>query len=209
MVDGGRLLAFEGIDGSGKSTQLARCAEWLGTRPGAPAPIVAREPGGTPLGEAVRELLLADGAIGPLAETLLYMAARAELYERVVLPALAEGRTVILDRSHYSTVAYQGAGLAVDGATIDSFVRSVTGGRLPDRVVLLDLAGDEAARRLLARREGAPDRIESRDAAYFERVGEAYRDLARRDPGRFVVVDACGTPDEVAGRVQKGLAGVV
>jgi dTMP kinase len=209
MVGSGRLLAFEGVDGSGKSTQLTRCARWLQAGAGAPAPLVAREPGGTPLGEAVRELLLAGGAVGPLAETLLYMAARAELYQRVVLPALAEGRTVLLDRSHYSTAAYQGGGLQVDERTIDALTQVVTGGRLPDRVVLLDLPPHEAARRLAARPGDGPDRIERRDPAYFERVGAAYRDLARRDPRRFAVVDAAGTPDDVARAVQEALADVV
>ncbi|MHC5210094.1 MAG: dTMP kinase [Planctomycetota bacterium] len=209
MVGGGLLLAFEGVDGCGKSTQWTRCLEWLSARPDMPAPLAAREPGGTPLGESVRELLLEGGSMGPLAETLLYMAARAELYEGVILPALAQGRTVVLDRSHYSTAAYQGGGLAVDGGTIDVLTRVVTGGRLPDRVVLLDLPSAEAAQRLEARLGEAPDRIESRDAAYFERVAAAYRDLARRDPERFVVVDACGTPDDVERRVQEALGDVV
>jgi dTMP kinase len=208
MVGAGRLLAFEGVDGSGKSTQLARCAAWLAGRPGGSEPLVAREPGGTPLGERVRELLLAGCGMGPLAETLLYMAARAELYQREVLPALAEGRTVLLDRSHYSTLAYQGGGLAVDAGAIEALARLVTGGRLPDRVVLLDLPADEAARRLQAREAAAPDRIERRDAAYFERVGAAYRALARREQGRFVVVDGRGEPDEVARRVREALADV-
>jgi dTMP kinase len=213
MVAAGRLLAFEGVDGSGKSTQWSRCVAWLqaraAERPVAPPPLAAREPGGTPLGEALRELLLAGGPLGPLAETLLYMAARAELYEREVLPALAAGRTVVLDRSHYSTAAYQGAGLAVDDGAIDALTRLVTGGRLPDRVVLLDLAAEEAAGRLATRPAGPRDRIERRDTAYFGRVVDAYRELARREPGRFVVVDARGTPEAVAVRVQQALADVV
>ena len=199
----GLLLAFEGLDGCGKSTQIERLHQRLqaaGVRVRA-----LREPGGTELGEAVRDLLLHGGARTPQAEMLLYMAARAELYERVVLPALAAGETVLLDRSQYSTAAYQGAGLGLPVDGILSLAEHAVGGRWPERVVLLDL--DPAAAR--ARLPESKDRIESRDAAYFLRVAQGFRALAAREPARFRVVDARGNPDEVAARVAAALADVL
>jgi len=202
-VSDGLLLAFEGLDGCGKSTQIARLEKRLAAA-GRRARIV-REPGGTELGEAVRELLLGGGAITPQAEMLLYMAARAEGYERVVLPALAAGEIVLLDRSQYSTAAYQGAGLALPVERILELAGQAVQGRWPDRVLLFEL--DPAAAR--ARLKGGPDRIERRDAAYFGRVAAGFAELARREPGRFRVVDATGTPEEVAARVDAALADVL
>ncbi|MHC4844598.1 MAG: dTMP kinase, partial [Planctomycetota bacterium] len=172
-----------------------------------------REPGGTPLGEAVRELLLAGDAIGARTEMLLYMAARAELYERVVLPALSAGETVLVDRSLYSTAAYQGDGLGLEQEDILAVGRQATAGRLPDRVVLLDIDPAAASARLGGRDAddggGDTDRIESRGGAYFERVAGAYRRLAAEDPARFVVVDADGSPEDVAAAVREALSDVL
>jgi dTMP kinase len=136
---------------------------------------------------------------------LLYMAARAEGYERVVLPALAAGEVVLLDRSQYSTVAYQGAGLLLPIEPILALADRVVHGRWPDRVLLFEM-DPAAARARLAR---GKDRIERRDAAYFERVATGFRELAAREPARFVVLDARGTPDEVAARVSAALADVL
>ena len=211
MSGPGLLIAFEGLDGSGKSTQVRLCAEWLASAPSRAAspPLVLREPGGTALGESIRALLLGEAAMGALAETLLYQAARAELYEHVVLPALARGETVLLDRSHYSTWAYQGAGLGVDRGMIEAVTRAVTRGRMPDRVVLLDVPPGLALERLAARGEGAPgDRIEQRDERFFARTAEGYRELARSAPERFVVVDGRGSAAEVARAVQRALSDV-
>lgn len=210
----GLLLAFEGLDGSGKSTQVQLCADWLAQRPAreraSSRPLVLREPGATPLGESIRALLLGERAMGALSETLLYQVARAELYEHVVLPALERGETVLLDRSHYSTWAYQGAGLGVDQAMIEQVTRIVTRGRLPDRVVLLELPPELAVARLARRTEGAPgDRIEQRDTAFFARVAAGYRQLAQAEPQRFTVVDGSGTAATVARAVQEALADVV
>lgn len=199
----GRLLAFEGLDGCGKSTQLLRLARRLeaaGVRVRA-----LREPGGTELGEAVRDLLLRGGAIGPQAEMLLYMAARAELYERSVLPALAAGETVLLDRSQYSTAAYQGAGLGLPVEDILALADKVVRGRWPDRVLVLDLPPELARARLPA----GKDRIERRDADYFARVAAGFRALVAREPARLRLLDARGTPEEVAARVAAALADVV
>lgn len=213
MVERGLLLAFEGIDGCGKTTQ-ARCLhEWLvEQRPDCRTHLL-REPGGTPLGESVRELLLSGGPIGARTEMLLYLAARAELYERVVLPALGAGETVLVDRSLYSTAAYQGDGLGLDASQILELGRQATRGRLPDRVVLLDIGPQTARARLGGRepRDGGieADRIEARDEAYFDRVAAAYRRLAAEDSARFVVVDGDRDPDDVANAVREALVDVL
>lgn len=189
----GLSIALEGLDGSGKSTQLARLQDWAAARQPGREILLVREPGATPLGERVRELLLRGPAMGALAETLLYMAARAELYERVVLPALERGALVLLDRSVYSTVAYQGGGLGLDGPAIQALGRWATRERLPDRVLILALAPARAAARSRAPR----DRIESRDQGYFERVARSYADLARAEPERVRVVEGDAPPDDV------------
>ncbi len=197
----GLLIAFEGVDGCGKTTQIDRCRAWLAARRPERDVFVLREPGGTPLGERVREVLLDGEVVGPKAEMLLYMAARAQLYDAVVLPALEDGHAVILDRSHYSTAAYQGHGLGLDVGAIMRLATLATGGRAPDRVVLLDLDPAVARRRLT----GAADRIEQRDEAYFGRVAAGYRALAEAEPRRFVVVDAAREPDAVAADIAAGL----
>lgn len=201
--DPGLLLAFEGVDGCGKGTQIGRLAGWLEQNAPGRRLHVLREPGGTELGERVREVLLHGDGCAPLTEMLLYMASRAELYASRVLPALAAGDVVILDRSHYSTAAYQGAGLGLDEADILDLAARVIRGRHPDRVILLDLPADRAR----ARRAGEQDdRIESRDDAYFASVAEAYRRFARSEPERFVVIDGDASPDDVAAAVRRGLA---
>ena len=200
------FFSFDGLDGVGKSTQMRLFCQWLEEQ--GREVVVCRDPGSTPLGERVRSLLLDSDDATPISlrsEMLLYMAARAELYERVVLPALAAGETVLLDRSQYSTAAYQGAGLGLPVDGILSLAEHAVGGRWPERVVLLDL--DPAASR--ARLPESKDRIESRDAAYFLRVAQGFRALAAREPARFRVVDARGTQDEVAARVAAALADVL
>jgi len=202
----GLSLALEGIDGCGKSTQAGRLIEWIRSRDPSREVLQVREPGATPLGEQVRELLLRGGELGSLAEMLLYMASRAELYERVVGPALERGALVLLDRSYYSTVAYQGAGLGLDRERILALSRWVTAGQAPDRVLLLRLPVSVAAGRLAA---GEDDRIESREQAYFERVAAAYDALAAAEPARFVVLDATSAPDAVFAAVTEALDDLV
>ncbi len=207
MSGDGVLVAFEGIDGCGKSTQGAALVERL--RASGPREVLAvREPGGTAFGERVREMLLHGGAIDPLTETLLYMASRAELYAGCVLPALARGAIVVLDRTHWSTAAYQGGGLGVDEALILATARAATRDREPDRILLLDVPVEAALGRLGATGAG-PDRIEARGAAYFERVRAAYLRYARAAPGRFAVLDGTASEAEVARAVDEALRVVV
>lgn len=206
MVERGLLIAFEGIDGCGKSTQAVRFLERVTERI-APRPAqLLREPGGTDFGEQVRELLLHGGAIDSLTETLLYMASRAELYAQHILPALDRDELVVLDRTHYSTMAYQGGGLDVDESFILQLARATTRGREPDRIVLIDVPVDAAGVRLGAAFRAGPDRIEARGAEYFERVRAAYLRYAREQPERFVVVDGSLSIDDVAEVVDDSLA---
>jgi dTMP kinase len=232
----GLFITFEGVDGSGKSTQLGLLADAL-TRAGFDV-LTTREPGGTALGEAVRAVLLdADHtAMTPRAETLLYAAARAQLVQEVVRPALEAGFVVLCDRYLDSSLAYQGYGRGL--ATVDVVTLNVwaTECLFPDLTLLLDV--DEATRRgrLDATRRavaeapktpqvgerldvgaaleasetaeiaetaaGFPDRLESEDAAFFERVAEGYRRLAADHRHRIRVVDGSGGQEEVAARVR-------
>lgn len=195
----GLLIAFEGIDGCGKSTQAASFLERMRRQPLHREAQLLREPGGTEFGERVRELLLHGGVMDALTETLLYMASRAELYVQRVLPALERDELVVLDRTHYSTMAYQGSGLDVDEEFIMQMARAATKGREPDRIVLIDLPVEEATARMAAGSAEAPDRIEARGDAYFEQVRAAYLRYAEADPERFRVVDgACGQDDVAA-----------
>jgi dTMP kinase len=196
MGEPGRLVAFEGVEGAGKSTQLdlLRCElERRGREV-----VVTREPGGTPAGERVREVLLDPGVeLHPRAEALLFAAARAQLVEQVIRPALERGAVVLCDRYLDSSLAYQGSGRGLGRAPVEEVNRFATGGLLPHLVVLLDLDPADG----LARRRGARDRIEVEDLAFHRRVRDAFRELAAGDPGRFAVVDAAGPVDRVAAEV--------
>jgi len=211
MGDPGRLIAFEGVEGSGKSTQLELLRRVLegrggpGDRRGGPPlsqgreVVVTREPGGTPAGERVRSVLLdPEVELHPRAEALLFAAARAELVEAVIRPALERGAVVLCDRYLDSSLAYQGAARGLGQGPVEEVNRFATGGLLPDLVVLLDL--DPASG--LRRRAGALDRIEAQDLGFHRRVREAFRDLAAADPARFAVVDATAPVPEVAVQVQ-------
>ena len=194
-------MTFEGTEGSGKSTQV----ELLGRALSGLDPVVVREPGGTPLGERVRELLLHGDAITPQAETFLFMAARAELLARVIEPTLASGRVVIADRYHDSTLAYQGGGRGAAVAWPDHFPR-------PDLTFLLALPAEAGLARLDP--DGsARDRMESEGIAFHRAVGIAYDRLAAGEPGRFVRLDATRPPEEihqsVLDRVASRLKGAV
>lgn len=204
MGDPGRLIAFEGVEGSGKSTQLELLRRLLEGR--GRDVVVTREPGGTPAGERVRALLL-DPAVElhPRAEALLFAAARAELVEAVIRPALERGAVVLCDRYLDSSLAYQGEARGLGRDPVSQVNRFATGGLLPDLVVLLDL--DPAAG--LARRARDPDRIEAQDLGFHRRVRDAFRDLAAAEPGRFAVVDAAAPVTEVADRVQAAVFGVL
>ncbi|MCH2634915.1 MAG: dTMP kinase [Acidimicrobiales bacterium] len=191
----GKYIAFEGWEASGKSTQARLLSQRLDA-------VLTREPGGTALGLAIRDLLLGNGpAPTERAEALLFAADRAQHLAEIVEPALAEGRDVITDRSYGSTLAYQGYGR---GQSIEELMRLVewtSGGLLPDLVVLLTVAVDTADGRLGDQR----DRMESEDGDFATRVVEGFTALAEADPDRWVVVDGAGSIEEVAARVAKAV----
>ncbi len=194
------LIAFEGIDGSGKTTQaeiLSRrlSAEGIGNE-------VVREPGGTKLGEGVRELLLhrTDLKINPVAEFLLFSASRAQLIRERVAPALKAGKSVILDRYFYSSVAYQGFGRGIPTSEIESVSQFATGGRLPDVVFLVRLDLETALRRRrLAGRQA--DRMEDAEVEFFKRVIRGFEECARKDPDRFITIDGTLAAESVSERI--------
>ena len=184
----GRFLIIEGVDGSGKSTQLPRVGDWL-RRYGVET-LVTREPGGTPLGESLRALLLDPQFEGmsSSAELLVMFAARAEHLEKRIAPALAGGVWVLCERFTDATFAYQGGGRNVDPARIAALEDAVQGDIRPDLVIVLDLPVEIGLRRVA--RRGATDRFEHEDVEFFRRVREVYLDRARKHPERYTVVDA-------------------
>ena len=192
----GALIAFEGVEGAGKSTQLDLLRDELERR--GHEVVVTREPGGTPVGERVRAVLL-DPAVDldPRAEALLFAAARAQLVEQVIRPALERGAVVLCDRYLDSSLAYQGGGRGLGRGPVEEVNRFATGGLLPDLVVLLDLDPAEGLGRHAARR----DRIEVEGLGFHRRVRDAFRELAAGDPDRFAVVDGAAPADRVAAGV--------
>ncbi|MFM7321718.1 MAG: dTMP kinase [Armatimonadota bacterium] len=188
----GRFITFEGPDGAGKTTQIARIEAWLGAE--GRTVVRTREPGGDAVGEKVRGLLLGT-AMTPEAEFLLFAAARAQNVAEVVEPALAAGAVVLCDRFTDSSLAYQGhaRGLSLD------FIRAAntfaTRGRVPDRTVLLDLPAEVGSER--RRREGDGNRLDNETLAFHRAVREGYLQIAAAEPDRFVIVDAGRDPDAV------------
>jgi dTMP kinase len=192
------FVTLEGVDGAGKSTQARLLADALGAET-----LLLREPGGTPVGERLREVLK-DGSVEltPRAELLLFCAARAELVDRVIRPALEQGRDVVCDRFVDSTVAYQGAGRGLGEELVAGLNETAVAGCMPDRTVLLRL--DPAAAADRAEERGGPrasDRFEREDAAFHDRIAAAFDRIAAAEPERVAVVDAGGPVEEVHERV--------
>jgi dTMP kinase len=199
----GRFLTIEGIEGVGKSTQVTRLSNALNER--GIAHVVTREPGGTPLAEKIRAVLL-DNVPGetmpPTAELLLMFAARAVHLTNLVEPALRAGRWVLCDRFIDATYAYQGGGRGLSADTIGQLETLVLGARRPDLTLLLDAPVEQALGRARQRNAGAAaDRFESERAEFFERVRDAYRARAAAEPGRIAVVDASQSADRVAAQI--------
>ena len=192
-------MALEGGEGTGKSTQAELLAEHLGA-------ILTREPGGTPVGEQIRSLLLdpASSDVSVRSEVLLMLAARAQHVEEVVAPALAAGRDVVCDRFSGSTLAYQGYGRGLDVEELAGLSRWASGGLEPDVVVLLQVGSAETRKRTQGR--AVMDRIEREGDDFFSRVMAGYSALAGADASRWTVVDGSGSVEEVAARVQAAVA---
>jgi dTMP kinase len=186
------FVTFEGVDGSGKSTQARLLAERL--RSEGREVVLTREPGGTTTGERIREILLHGEALAPWAEAALFAAARAELLEEVVRPALDRGADVVSDRYLDSSLAYQGIARGLGVEPVLELNRLATSGLLPDRTFVILLPPAEAA----ARRSGELDRIEREGAAFAEDVDRAYREIAGVFPDRVRVVDGTLNPEDIA-----------
>lgn len=183
----GLLLSFEGPEGAGKSTQLARLAARL--RDAGYAVTQSREPGGTALGGCIRELLLSPGhAPQPMAELFLLLASRAQLCGEVLRPALGRGEVVLLDRFTDSTLAYQGAGRGLPLDMLRALNAQATGGLVPSLTLLLDIPAEAGLRRAAGR--GVPDRLEAGGLAFHQRVRAGFLDLAAAEPQRIAVLDA-------------------
>jgi dTMP kinase len=201
-----RFVTLEGIEGVGKSTQVERLSAALKTR--AIAHVMTREPGGTPLAESIRRLVLTvrEESLPPTAELLLMFAARAVHLANHIEPHLAAGRWVICDRFTDATYAYQGGGRQLSVATIRELENMVQGARRPDFTILLDAPVERALARAAARNAGSDqDRFERERGEFFERVRSAYRARAAAEPDRIVVIDAALPLEEVGAQILEQL----
>ncbi len=200
----GRFITFEGIDGSGKSTQLRLLAGDLRVR-GLDV-LTTFQPGGTPLGRRLREAFLeTEEKVHPMAELLLFAADRAQHVNFLVKPALEEGRIVISDRYADATAAYQGAGRGFDETIIEQVITLATGGLKPDLTLFFDIPIEKAILRTGARtdEETVKNRMDKETTDFYERVRAAYLKIAEREPRRFRVIEASGSIDEVHAKVSE------
>lgn len=204
-----QFVTFEGLDGSGKSTHLAAASGWMSDK--GLDHVVTHEPGGTPLGEAIRGVFLdrdwetVDGAV----ETLLIFASRRQHLLEIIDPALRADRHVLCDRFTDSTIAYQGFGRGVSLTTLVEVDRLATGRRVPDRTLLFDLPSEMARQRGQSPNRcdepGGVDRLDAEDLAFYSRVRDGYLELARRHSERFVIIDASGPLEETRQQVFEAL----
>jgi dTMP kinase len=194
------LITFEGIEGSGKSTQAKRLREWLEGK--GRSVLLTREPGGTPVGDQVRQVLLRPGnEMDAWTELFLLQASRRELCRTVIRPALEKGMIVLVDRFGDSSVAYQGYGRGLDIEAVRGIIEKATGGLLPDATLLFDIDPETGLERSSglekSEREGsALDRVESESIDFFRKVRRGYLEMASREPGRFCLIPVTGGIEE-------------
>jgi len=199
----GRFISLEGVDGSGKSTQASMLAHALGDR--GHEVVAVREPGGTPLGEAIRDVVLGPDAMSPWAEALLFAAARAQLVADVIRPALEAGKWVVADRFLDSSLAYQGTARGLGIERVAQVNAPAIEDCMPDLTIIIDIAPGSAADRRAGR--GSVDRIEDEGEALQEAVAAGYREVARLFPERIALVSGAGSLDEVHTRVLAAVIG--
>lgn len=203
----GTFITFEGIEGSGKSTQIALFADYLTAR--GVRHVLTREPGGTPIGDQIRKILLdpANRALDPAAELLLYASSRAQHLREIILPALAGGANVLCDRFSDATLAYQGYGRGLDIEMIRALDRIVTEGMRPDLTLLFDIEAASGVARARGRNNSrgleAEARFENEELAFHERVRQGYLALVAQEPERIQVVDASPSPEAIQAKVRK------
>jgi dTMP kinase len=204
---GAFFISLEGGEGAGKSTQHARIVGWLESA--GHDVVEAREPGGTPVSEQVRRVLLdtRNAGLDPMAELLLLFAARAQLVQDVIRPALAAGKTVVCDRFADASYAYQGGGRGLGADTVAAVEKVVLKGLQPDLTLLFDMPVAQGMGRVAGR--GAADRFESEAVGFFERVRKAYLQRAAEQPERFRLIDASGSEEQVWRQVEAALVEVL
>ena len=193
----GKLITIEGVEGCGKTTQIRLLDEFLRAR--GFTTVVTRDPGGTRIGEAIRELLLSPerSDMTPVCELLLFAAARAQLLGEVIRPGLEAGAIVLSDRFSASTYAYQGVALGLGAAAFEAADGTATEGQVPDLTIILDVPAAEGMRRKGVAVQGSADRIEQRGIEFHERVRQGYLKYARRHADRAVLLDASGSEEAV------------
>ena len=198
------FITFEGSEGCGKTTQVQKLAERL-ARSGV-THLVTREPGGTPIGETIRELLqfaLHNSSMTPETELFLFEASRSQLVREIIKPALARGMCVIADRFFDSTTVYQGAARKLDRETLERLNAFAVGDCIPNVTFVLDVDAATAKSRMQKPRR--PDRMEQEPEEFYERVREAYRDLATREPERIVLINGARNADEIENEIWETL----
>lgn len=212
MKTRGLFITFEGSEGAGKSTQIAALCEWLNER--CEEVLLTREPGGTGLGEKLRELIKyydGEDSVCDESELLMFGASRAQLMQRVILPHLEKGGVVICDRFADSTTVYQGLGRGLSLDFIDQMHTFSMAERWPDLTILLDIPVEVSYERIRLRNEGRGDRIEASGKAFFESIRQGFLTLAERYPQRYVVIDGTQTKEDIFKQitlcVEKILAG--
>lgn len=203
----GRFITFEGVEGCGKSTQIELLKTHLESK--GHHVLVTREPGGVPIAEAIRAVLLDTGhtAMSPIAELLLYEAARAQIVEEIIRPALESGQVVLCDRFADSTTAYQGAGRGLSMDDIERLHRLVTRGVWPDLTFVLDLPVEQGLARV--RNRGRADRMEQQALEFHQRVRQGYLDIAAREPGRVKVITGAQSIETIAAAIREQVDAVM
>lgn len=201
----GKFLTIEGVEGVGKTTNIQFIKDWLSLHK---IPyLTSREPGGTPIAEEIRQVLLTprDEIVCDKTELLLMFAARAQHIEQIIVPELDKGNWVLCDRFTDATYAYQGAGRSMDSQIISDLESMIQGKLRPDLTLILDIPPQEGLKR--ANKRGALDRFEHEKIEFFERVRESYQIIAKRDPERCVVIDASQTLENVQASIKTALEG--